>query len=244
MSYLDGKVPSFNKKHDNDYKWMMVVDLDRCNGCGACCVACQAENNVPTVGESLAAQDRTMSWLRIERYYEGEWPHVRVSFLPQMCQQCDTAPCEGVCPVFATYHNPEGLNAMIYNRCIGTRFCGNNCPYGARKFNWFDWEVKGTLKEQLNPDVSVRRKGVMEKCTFCMQRIRRGKDNAKDQGRPVKDGDITPACGESCPTGAIAFGNVNDKTSKVYKMAESKRRLILLEEHGTHPSVLYLKGGL
>ncbi len=234
---------SFNFKRDNDYKWAMVIDLDRCNGCGACVIACQAENNVPVVGEKLALEKRNMSWIRIERYFEGEWPNLRVVFLPMLCQQCDQAPCEPVCPVFATYHNPEGLNAMIYNRCIGTRFCGNNCPYSVRKFNWFDYKVEKPLNEQLNPNVSVREKGVMEKCTFCMQRIRRGKDRAKDEGRKVEDGDIMPACGQTCQTNAITFGNINDPESKVSKLAGSKRRFKLLEEHGTHPSVIYLKGG-
>lgn len=235
---------SFNFKHDNGYKWALVIDLDRCNGCGACTVACQAENNVPVVGEKLAGQNRTMAWIRIERYFEGEWPNLRVAFLPMLCQQCEAAPCEPVCPTFATYHNPEGLNAMIYNRCIGTRFCGNNCPYSVRKFNWFDYEFPKELREQLNPDVSVREKGVMEKCTFCMQRIRRGKDRAKDENRKVKDGDIVPACAQTCPTQAMTFGNIHDPDSKVAKLAESKRRFRLLEEKGTHPSIIYLKGGM
>ncbi len=235
---------SFNYKKHNDYKWTMIIDLDRCNGCSACVIACQAENNLPVVGEELALQKRTMSWLRIERYFDGEWPNLRIAFLPMMCQQCDSAPCEPVCPVFATYQNPEGLNAMIYNRCIGTRFCGNNCPYGVRKFNWFEYEMEEPLQEQLNPDVSVRDKGVMEKCTFCIQRIRRGKDNAKDEGREVKDGDVMPACAQSCPSNAIMFGNVNDPHSKVAELAESKRRHKLLEEHGTHPAIIYLKGGI
>lgn len=235
---------SFNTKHDNKYKWAMIIDLDRCNGCGACVIGCQSENNVPVVGEKLAGNDRTMHWLRLERYFEGEWPNLKVSFLPMMCQHCDRAPCEPVCPVFATYQNPEGLNAMIYNRCIGTRFCGNNCPYSVRKFNWFDYSWEGPLNEQLNPDVSVREKGVMEKCTFCMQRIRRGKDNAKDEGRKIKDGDVTPACAQVCPTNAITFGDISDEESKVAHMAESPRGVKLLEEHGIHPSVIYLKGGI
>jgi molybdopterin-containing oxidoreductase family iron-sulfur binding subunit len=222
----------------------MVIDLDRCNGCGACVIACQAENNIPVVGEKLVLQKRTMSWLRIERYFEGEWPNLRVVFLPMLCQQCNAAPCEPVCPTYATYHNPEGLNAMIYNRCIGTRYCGNNCPYGVRKFNWFEPRWEKPFEEQLNPDISVRVKGVMEKCTFCMQRIRRGKDRAKDEDRDVRDGEITPACAESCPAKAILFGDANDKSSKVGRLLESKRRHRLLEEHGTHPSVVYLKGGI
>ncbi len=234
---------SFNYKKHNNYKWGMAVDLDKCYGCGACTIACQAENNVPVVGEEMAKQSRTMSWLRIERYFEGEWPHLRIGFLPMMCQQCKNAPCEPVCPVFATYHNPEGLNAMIYNRCIGTRFCANNCPYGVRKFNWFDYRFEEPMNEQLNPDVSVREKGVMEKCTFCMQRIRRGKDTAKDEDREVRDGEITPACAQSCPAKAITFGNLADPRSRVSQIVGGKRRYRLLEEHGTHPAVVYMKGG-
>jgi len=236
-------VKSFNEKRDNDYHWAMVIDLDRCDGCAACTIACQAENNVPTVGEELAYDKRAMSWLRIERYFEGEWPNLRVVFLPMLCQQCDKAPCEPVCPVFATYHNPEGLNVMVYNRCIGTRFCGNNCPFGVRKFNWFKNRWEQPLEQQLNPDISVREKGVMEKCTFCMQRIRRGKDNAKDEGREVRDGEIMPACAQTCPTKAITFGNIHDPNSKVAELAKSKRRHHLLEEHGLETHVIYLKGG-
>lgn len=234
---------SFNSNVDGKYKWTMVVDLDRCNGCGACTIACQAENNIAVVGEKLASQKRTMSWLRIERYFEGEWPNLRVVFLPMPCQQCGNAPCEPVCPVFATYRNPEGLNAMVYNRCVGVRFCANNCPYGVRKFNWFKYKWEKPLDQQLNPDVSVREVGVMEKCTFCMQRIRRGKDSAKDEGRDVRDGEVVTACAQSCPTGAIIFGNVKDPESRAAKLVKSKRRFRLLSEHGTEPSVIYLKGG-
>jgi molybdopterin-containing oxidoreductase family iron-sulfur binding subunit len=237
------KAKSFNSSHDNNYKWGMAIDLDRCNGCGACTIACQAENNVAVVGEKLAEQKRTMSWIRIERYFEGEWPDLRVVFLPMLCQQCGKAPCEAVCPVFATYHNPEGLNAMIYNRCVGVRFCGNNCPYGVRKFNWFNYDREKSLNDQLNPDLTVRSVGVMEKCTFCMHRIRRAKDTAKDEQREVKDGEIATACGQSCPTNAITFGNLHDPESQVAKLIKSKRRFRLLEEHGLDTSVVYLKGG-
>jgi Fe-S-cluster-containing dehydrogenase component len=237
------KAKSFNSNPGTKYKWSMVIDLDRCNGCGACTIACQAENNIAVVGEKLASEKRTMSWLRVERYFEGEWPELRVIFLPMPCQQCGNAPCEPVCPVFATYHNPEGLNAMVYNRCMGVRFCGNNCPYGVRKFNWFGYKWEAPLNEQLNPDVTVREVGIMEKCTFCMQRIRRGKDTAKDEGRDVRDGEVVTACAQSCPTKAIHFGNVNDPESQVAKLVQSKRRFRLLEEHGVEPSVIYLKGG-
>ena len=234
---------SFNSKKQNNYQWAMAIDLDKCTGCGGCTVACQAENNVPVVGEKLALQNRMMSWLRIERYFEGEWPHLKVGFVPMMCQQCQAAPCEPVCPVYATYHNPEGLNAMIYNRCIGTRFCANNCPYAVRKFNWFNYPFEKPYEEQLNPDVSVRGVGVMEKCTFCMQRIRRGKDTAKDENREVRDGEITPACEQSCQAKAITFGNLSDPHSKISAMYHSQRKFRLLEGHGTHPSVIYMKGG-
>jgi molybdopterin-containing oxidoreductase family iron-sulfur binding subunit len=234
---------TFNDKKQNNYKWAMAIDLDRCNGCGACAVACQAENNIPVVGEKDVAMGRNMQWLRIERYIEGEYPDVKVRFLPVMCQHCEVAPCESVCPVYATYHNPEGLNVQVYNRCIGTRFCGNNCPYSVRSFNWWDPSFSPAAENQLNPDVSVRARGIMEKCTFCIQRIRRGKDNAKDENRVVKDGDILPACAQTCPTGAITFGDINDPESRVREMAESRRAKRLFEDKGTRPSVYYLKGG-
>jgi len=222
----------------------MIIDLDRCNGCGACVIACQAENNVATVGEKQVELGRNMHWLRIERYIEGSYPHVKVRFLPMMCQHCEVAPCESVCPVFATYHNPEGLNVQVYNRCIGTRFCGNNCPYSVRFFNWYDSKFGVAEANQLNPDVSVREKGIMEKCSFCMQRIRRAKDTAKDEGRTVGEGEIQPACAQSCPAGAMTFGNINDTSSKVYELAHSGRAIHLFEEKGTHPAVKYLKGGV
>ncbi len=235
---------SFNYKKQNDYKWAMTIDLDRCNGCGACVVACQAENNIATVGEKQAELGRKMHWLRIERYIEGTYPDVKVRFLPMMCQHCDYAPCESVCPVWATYQNPEGLNVQVYNRCIGTRFCGNNCPYSVRYFNWYDSNFEGPESNQLNPDVSLREKGIMEKCTMCMQRIRRGKDTAKDEGRDVEDGEIQPACAQTCPTNAITFGNINDHESKVHELVHSGRMIRLFEDKGTHPSVMYLKGGV
>lgn len=234
---------SFNYKRQNNYSWGMTIDLDRCNGCGACVVACQAENNVASVGAEQSGKERNMHWLRIERYIEGTYPDVKVRFLPMMCQHCERAPCESVCPVYATYHNPEGLNVQVYNRCIGTRFCGNNCPYSVRFFNWWDPAWDADQANQLNPDVSLRERGIMEKCSMCMQRIRRAKDHAKDEGRPVADGEIQPACAQTCPTRAITFGDRNDPASKVHELMHSGRAINLFEEKGTHPAVKYLKGG-
>ena len=222
-------------------RWGMAIDLDRCTGCEACVVACAAENNIAVVGETEARKGRTMHWLRIERYHEGEFPSVRTRFMPVLCQQCDAAPCEPVCPVYATYHNPEGLNAMVYARCVGTRFCANNCPYTVRTFNWFDPVFEEPLDRQLNPNVSVRQSGVMEKCTFCVQRIRAAKHAADDEGRELRDGDTTTACAQSCPTEAIVFGDLEDPESVVSQMARSERAFGLLEELGTGPAVTYLK---
>lgn len=225
-----------------DYHWGMTVDLDRCTGCEACVVACQAENNLPIVGESSFAQRREIKWMRIERYWEGEYPNAKLNFIPMFCQQCDEAPCETACPVFATYHNQDGLNTQIYNRCIGTRTCAVYCPYEVRYFNWFTYTWDEPLERQLNPDVSVREKGVMEKCTFCIQRIREAKDLAKDDDRrKVRDGEITPACAQSCPTEALVFGDLNDPESRVSKMANDPRGYQVLEEQNTSPSVVYLQ---
>ena len=221
--------------------WAMVIDLDRCTGCEACVVACHAENNLPIVGEEQSVRGRQMNWLRVERYFEGEYPDVKARFMPVLCQQCDEAPCEPVCPVYATYKAPDGLNAQVYNRCIGTRFCANNCPYTVRYFNFFDPVWEAPLDRQLNPDVSLRSAGIMEKCTFCVQRIRRAKDNAKDDNRPVRDGEVQTACAQSCPTRAITFGDIDDKESEVYRMAQSRRAMRLMEELGTKPRVIYLK---
>jgi len=225
-----------------DYAWTMVVDIDRCTGCEACVVACYSENNIPTVGKEGCADARRISWMRIERYVEGEYPDVKVKFIPIMCQHCNRAPCETGCPVYATYHNQDGLNVQVYNRCVGTFTCATYCTYDVRRFNWFTYKWDKPLDEQLSPDVSVREMGVMEKCTFCIQRIRSAKDKAKDDGRrKVRDGEVKPACVQSCPTGALTFGDLNDKESKVYKMANNPRKYRLLEELNTDPSVIYLK---
>lgn len=225
------------------HRWAMVVDLDRCTGCQACVIACAAENNIPVVGEDEAAYGRWLHWIRIERYWEGEYPNVKARFMPVMCKQCGEAPCEPVCPVFATYHNDEGLNTQIYNRCIGTRYCASACPYKVRTFNWFDPQFPEPLPEQLNPDVTVRTRGIMEKCTFCVQRIRRVEEEAKGAGRTVSDGEIQPACVQSCPPSALFFGDLNDPENQVSKLARSHRSFRMLEELGTDPAVIYLKGG-
>ena len=221
----------------------MVVDLDRCTGCEACVVACRAENNIPTAGEAEAARGRAIHWIRVERYWEGEFPEARVKFRPVLCQQCDAAPCEPVCPTYASYHTPEGLNAQVYNRCIGTRYCANACPYNVRFFNFFNpvWDKPFHL--QLNPDVAVREVGVMEKCTFCVQRIRAAELQASSEKRTWKDGELKPACVQSCPSNALVFGDLNDPASQVSRLERSNRATKLLGELGTRPNVTYLERG-
>lgn len=259
-----------------DYRWGMSINLDKCTGCQACVTACYAENNLPVVGKERYGRGLGMHWLRIERYYEtGEeaeaetktnsnkpvtyrFPEQGAQFIPMLCQQCEHAPCEPVCPVAATYHTPDGLNAQVYNRCVGSRYCSNNCPYKVRYFNFYSYHSSwpSPLEQQLNPDISVRDKGVMEKCTFCVQRIRQAKNQAKNEQRKVRDGEVLTACQQSCPTQAIIFGNLQEMKSKVAQswkkedMAfghqektdeKDKRSYRVLEEINTEPSIMYLK---
>lgn len=248
MSFLDRIIEGWRKNRKPgyyekfDYHWAMTIDLDQCSGCGACVTACQAENNLPIVGEDAFVKGREVKWLRMERYWEGEYPNVKLNVIPMMCQHCDSAPCETVCPVSATYHNQDGLNTQIYNRCIGTRSCAVYCPYEVRYFNYNDHVWESPLDQQLNPDVSVREKGVMEKCTFCIQRIRQAKDNAKDDGRRrVRDGEVQPACVQTCPSKAMVFGDRNDPQSQVSQSLNDPRAYKVLDELNTNSSVVYLK---
>jgi molybdopterin-containing oxidoreductase family iron-sulfur binding subunit len=219
----------------------MVIDLDRCTGCQACAVACHAENNVPVMGPEAAAQGRLMSWIRIERYL-GDVPggDLDVRLLPMLCQQCGSAPCETVCPVYATYHTAEGLNAQVYNRCVGARYCANNCPYKARTFNWREPEFPPPLQLQLNPAVTVRSRGVMEKCTFCVQRIKAAEARARAERRPLGDGEVEPACAQTCPARAITFGDGADPGAPVSRLAGGPRAFAVLEDLGTRPAITYL----
>ena len=257
-----------NKDHP-EYKWAMAIDLDACTGCNACVVACYAENNLPVVGKKKFLHGQVMHWIRIERYWNDEdidIPHQGAQFMPMLCQQCEAAPCETVCPVGATNHTPDGLNSQVYNRCIGSRYCSANCPYKVRYFNWYNYPEQehawpDPLPMQLNPDLTVRTKGIMEKCTFCVQRLNEAKSKARTDGRLVKDGEVTTACAQSCPTGAITFGNLVDPYSKVGKMwrqqrvdlskdvqdkdrdgnPESIRGYRVLEELRAYPSIMYLE---
>jgi len=263
--------------HDYEHMWGMAIDLNKCIGCNACSVACYAENNLAVVGEEKFLKGQGMHWLRIERYWDepelGEdrvkkFNHHGASFIPMMCQQCNAATCEPVCPVAATYHTPDGLNAQVYNRCIGSRYCSNNCPYRLRYFNFYSYYEDSwpePLQMQLNPDLSVRDKGVMEKCTFCVQRIRSAKDKAKMDNRKVRDGEFQTACAQTCPTGAIVFGDLltlhtpgggvgetrvanlwRDHQVELGKAHQSKQNAELrgyrvLERLNTDPCVMYLE---
>ena len=231
-------------------RWGMAIDLAKCTGCSACVTACYAENNLATVGEELVVRRRQMSWLRIERYYTGgeAGRPVGAVVTPMLCQQCGNAPCEPVCPVYAAYHTADGLNGQVYNRCVGTRYCANNCPYKVRYFNWYNYAEQGgeweswpdPLNMLLNPDVTVREKGVMEKCTFCVQRIRGAQNRARLEDRNVRDGDITPSCAQACPSEAIVFGDLRDPTSRVSALARDPRGYHVLAGLNTQPGITYL----
>jgi len=222
------------------YRWVMVVDLDRCIGCGACVVACYAENNVAIVGKEQVLKKREMSWLHIERYFE-QGGKTQVQFIPMLCQHCDEAPCESVCPIFAPNHSSDGINNQVYNRCIGTRDCSQNCPYKVRRFNFFTYTRPEPMQWELNPDVTVRQKGVMEKCSFCVQRIVQAKEIARGEGRKVRDGEFTTACAQTCPAGALTFGNLIDPDSRVSKLIQEPRAYQVLYHLNTKPGVIYLK---
>ena len=245
----DPKVlPLWKDVEYNGHKWGMTIDLNSCTGCTACIVACVAENNIPAVGKDQVARGREMHWLRIDRYFVGKDEiDPQVSVMPVACVHCEEAPCENVCPVNATGHSPEGLNDMAYNRCIGTRYCANNCPYKVRRFNYLEFQgdplygnLPETMKMQFNPNVTVRMRGVMEKCSYCVQRIQEGKIAAKRETRPMRDGDVTTACQQACPAEAITFGDLNDPTSRVARLAKRDRGYHLLAEIGTKPRTMHL----
>jgi molybdopterin-containing oxidoreductase family iron-sulfur binding subunit len=247
--------PALIEDQKAEYRWGMSIDLTKCSGCGACMAACAVENNIPQIGREQILLGREMHWVRLDRYFAGDVDNPQVSFQPMMCQQCTHAPCEAVCPVIATSHDPEGINAMTYNRCIGTRYCANACPYKVRRFNWWThkWGVMGDrpqdrMPRAMNPEVTVRTRGVMEKCNFCTQRVRQAKYTAKEQSRTVRDGELLTACAQVCPSDAIIFGNLKDQSSRVSLERKDHRSYLALggdpdkNEFGlkTMPNVSYM----